>query len=893
MRSIRLAMLRARARAGLLLGLGAVVAVAALAGVGIIGGLATATATGVHDALVVTGPATELVVTADPSDPDDAPASRDAVDALIDETIRHGDVQRSVDDVDRLVWTITPADAALTPAGAAELRLEIGDLVTMVDAASIPATTVATSGGLTATLAELDRGVVAVSSVLPVPLLLIFVFAWFALAQLARLLRSARSEESELLTARGMTAWQLGSLAILESAVTVIPAAVIGAAAAVGALSVIQPAATTSLSGWPFAVAVGLLAMIVAGWSAGRSGIGGTAGRRAERSGRGVGAATATGAVLATIAAAVAVAQLLQYGSPLVPSADGGVRVDPIAELAPVLMLVAGALLALLLLRPAVIAVERAAARGTGLAGSLAARQVARRFPMFQVAVLLVCLAVGSAVFASGYSATWRSLASASAQQATGTSVRIALADDSTAVTTTAAVRAVDGVTDAAPVATAPIRVGDDPSTLTALSPALVSAVLADVGGTVDTAAMAAALAEEVRPGIALAENSTSLRIDLDIAAPEESRRGEVAISAWLADTDGALVSVGLGSIDVDAPGRISVSGELPVVDGGWSLLAVDGRLSAADGAEDIDLELTSVETDPAAPASLPLPEEPETTLASTEPLGRIMLTDATDQDVPAVISTALAEKRGLRVGDRFDYQFDGLLRSGSAVVAGLTPSVPGSADALAALFPLATLDDALLRDNDTTAVADEVWAAAADPALAAAAIEPVLADPGGDSGDVVTVAGPGPATLLAEPVVTAGWVGVGAAIALAVIATVGILSALGAARSGEVALLRAIGVPSRAQGRGRAVELSVAVIAGGLAGVAVGALTVLLTAAPFAAASVAESSLVTDLPPSLGVPALAAALLALALPLAVVIAVHAHSVRRSASRPSPVGEIS
>ncbi|KQO94450.1 hypothetical protein [Leifsonia sp. Leaf264] len=896
MGSIRLAVLRARAHAGLLLGLGAVVAVAALAGVGIVGGLATSTATGVHDALAASGPATEFVITADPSDPDDAAAAQDAVDALIGETVEHGDVGRSVDGNDPLVWVITPAENALTPEGATELRHEIDDLVAVLDTATIPATTVSTSGALPATLAELDRGVVAVSSVQPVPLLLVFVFAWFALAQIARLLRSARSDEGELLTARGMTASQLGTLAVLESAVTVIPAAIVGTAAAVALLGLLHPVEATSLSGWPFAVALAVLALLVAAVSAARSVLGGAAGRRAERSGRGVGtlAATATGAVLATVAASVSVAQLLQYGSPLVPSADGGVGVDVIAEFAPVLVLVAGALIAVLVLRPVVVAVERATARGTGLAGSLAARQVARRFPMFQVAVLLVCLAVGSAVFASGYSATWRALAEASAQQATGTSVRVALSDDSTAGTTTAAVREIDGVTDAAPVATAPIRVGDDPASLTALSPAEMAGVLADVGGTVDTSALAAALAEDVRPGLALPEGSESLRLDVGVSAPDDSRRGVIALSAWLADVDGALVSIDLGSLEVDGSGHATVSGELPVIDGGWSLLAVDGRLSAADGADGIVIELIAVETAPEAPQTLPLLSTPEATLASTEPLGRIMTTDAAGQGVPAVISAALADKRGLRVGDPFDYQFDGLLRSGSAVVVGLTPSVPGSADELAALFPLATLDDALLRGNDTTAAANEVWAAADDPARVAAAIEAASADGTADgSADVVTIATPGAATQLAEPVVVAVWVGVGAAIALALIATVGILSALGAARSGEVALLRAIGVPSRAQGRGRAVELTVAVVAGGLVGAAVGAATVALTAAEFAAASVAEASLVTGLPPSIGAVALVLALLALGLPLAVIIALHSRSVRRRASSPSAVGEAS
>jgi hypothetical protein len=63
-------------------------------------------------------------------------------------------------------------------------------------------------------------------------------------------------------------------------------------------------------------------------------------------------AAVAGGVVLVAVAAAVSLWQFRLYGSPLVPSASGGLEVDVVAVLAPVLVLLALSLAALGLARP-------------------------------------------------------------------------------------------------------------------------------------------------------------------------------------------------------------------------------------------------------------------------------------------------------------------------------------------------------------------------------------------------------------------------------------------------------------------------------------------------------------------------------------------------------------
>ncbi|GIJ50239.1 hypothetical protein Val02_71250 [Virgisporangium aliadipatigenens] len=107
-------------------------------------------------------------------------------------------------------------------------------------------------------------------------------------------------------------------------------------------------------------------------------------------------------------------------------SDDASSRTDAVRVLAPALLLVAGAALALRLARPALRGVERLAARSRGLALPLAAFEAARR-PQAVAAGLLVGLACAAATFGTAYDATWQRSQRDQADLLVGTDLAIGL----------------------------------------------------------------------------------------------------------------------------------------------------------------------------------------------------------------------------------------------------------------------------------------------------------------------------------------------------------------------------------------------------------------------------------------------------------------------------------
>lgn len=116
----------------------------------------------------------------------------------------------------------------------------------------------------------------------------------------------------------------------------------------------------------------------------------------------------AAGGTVALVVAAAAVAlwRFRRTGSALVVDARGAVHLDPIAVVAPALVLIAAALFAGLMFGIGAAAVERLAARTRGLRLVLASRQVARRGVLYGVVVLLIAIAVGGTTMAATYAPT-------------------------------------------------------------------------------------------------------------------------------------------------------------------------------------------------------------------------------------------------------------------------------------------------------------------------------------------------------------------------------------------------------------------------------------------------------------------------------------------------------
>ncbi|MFS0705753.1 FtsX-like permease family protein [Cellulomonas sp. 179-A 9B4 NHS] len=255
--------------------------------------------------------------------------------------------------------------------------------------------------------------------------LLLGVLATTVMLLAAGLLGERRATESSLLVSRGASPRQLRSLAVLEAAVLAAAATLVAPWLALGAYGALVSGGLLGSAGFrvpgvpPLAgvltcavvAAVLAVAVVLPQW---RSAASARAGRvRLARA----------GADLALVAVAgLAAWQLLGYGGPL---PGGAPRVDPVLAVAPALVAVGGAVLALRLVRPVGAAADALARRSSALVGPVAAWQVARRPASASGAVLVLAVAVACATFAQSFQATWRTSQVEQVELAVGTDVRV------------------------------------------------------------------------------------------------------------------------------------------------------------------------------------------------------------------------------------------------------------------------------------------------------------------------------------------------------------------------------------------------------------------------------------------------------------------------------------
>ncbi|WP_419818494.1 hypothetical protein [Glaciibacter flavus] len=875
MRTVSLVLRRSRARAALLAVCALVVLLGAAGSTVIAGGLLARAEAGVVSVLGANDDSTRFDVVAAGVDPDD---DRARVGAIIEKALAPlGPLATRVDetsaeaggDPSTVARSVRPSAQALSMHGATALSERLDRVVASLQPDAVEGAQLTTSGGLPDLLHQIRRGMLAEWSVAPIPLALVLVFALIALVQVASLLVEARRSETALLSGRGATPVDLAALGLVEGLVVGAPAAVCGWAIGV---AVAGPAA---LSSWPLAgVTAALCALALSVTAA-------LAGRRTGMARRSAApAALVIGTVLLLIVAVTTTGQLIRNG------VINGDSIDLIALCSPVVLLVSGALLSVLVFRPLAGWYAAVAARRRGFSPSFGARQLARRTTVMPVAVLSIALAIGAAVFAAGYSATWTADASARADRGNGADVRVRLADlpdgsDSTSISPAEAVQrvaSITGVSDAAPLSTASLRIGSDPADLVAIAGSRVTAIMSPVGGTVDPAAIGRAITTAA-PGLALTPGAAVVSLDLGITAPADQARGSVIATIRLADADGALVSVPAGSLAVDSGGG-SLSATVPSHTGAWRLLAIDVELRDANGASGIAASVRSASADG---TPLAVPSGP-VDLSSLNASGRVMA-KVDGSPVPAVVSRALADSSGLKIGDPLPISFDDAVRSTTVKVAGIVAVVPGSSMDAALVADLPSLDDALLRGNDTASPTDEVWASAGDPASAATAARAAIPDA------QVSIAEPNGATRLAGAAIGALWIGFAVSAVLALVSVVAVAMTLTMTRREESAVLRALGVGAREQSRSRGLELALLVVLSILLGVISGLAAVFAAAGPLARGAVVAAPLPVPLAPDVDALALTAAVLGLAVGLGVVVSGYTLAVRSGATTALVRGE--
>lgn len=689
-------------------------------------------------------------------------------------------------------WVLFPNPALVTADAVPTL---VDGAATLRDALAasdaISTGNVLVDGSLPQLAGRLDVSLDALSGVAPVPAVLLGAIGLVALVELARLLVRVRMVETGVLRARGASAGRIAASTAVEAAVVAAPASVVG---------VVVAGLVTGVAAW--GIAAGILLAAAAVFAA----VAMLDARRplnratALDSGRGRRVAALGFVVLAVAAAIVSVWQFRLYGSPLVRGADGRSAVDPLAVLAPTLALVAGALLVVVLVAPATAALERLTRRAR-IGWALAGWQLARRVTVFATPVLLVALAVGGTVVAATYGATWDRAATIARESGNGAAVRVVSTWPLPAAEEIAEVDAM------APALTATLQAGDDRVRLLALPADRLDAVVEPAGGAVDGAALATAIS--LAPDVPLPEGTTALEVS-----------GQATV--WLVDEWGAVRRV-------DAP--------FTVPPGRWSLGAID--VVAGEPAE-----LTVTATTPGGDRRLDL-EDWVVAPAADSPVPRLVPSDVLT--LPLAVSNSFAVRGGLEVGDEVSVRFEGTGRRVVGTISAVVPVVPSAPADLAIVADLPAFSAQQLALSASVPAANEVWISTADPARVAAE----LAGPGvrittdaSTAGDVLLASGR-----------AALWIGAVGALVLATAAVGAIVGALLRDRSGEVVVLRAIGVTSRTQAASRRRELSLVLgwsVAGGVVvGAAVSALTVaeLARSAVLGVSEAIPTELLVDLP--------------------------------------------
>lgn len=291
-----------------------------------------------------------------------------------------------------------------------------------LDSRTLPATLTAVDDTLTALEDQTSTGQVTTSLpdllqrsltasdrvrlVTVTPTLLGLVLGAVALAVAAALMAAIREDETRLLRARGAGQGEIGWIALIEGVALTVPGAIV----AVGLSFLLAPpllagADLPPLPGGPLqwsgivarngalaaAVAIALVLIVTAALRAGHL--------RSDRVLRAP-LITTTADVILLALGALGVLQLRRY------SGTGGLVIDPLTVLAPVLVVGGLAVLALRLIPLLARAAEAVTRRASGVRAAWAGWQVARRVSSQRGSVLLIVLAVAVGTLAISFTAT-------------------------------------------------------------------------------------------------------------------------------------------------------------------------------------------------------------------------------------------------------------------------------------------------------------------------------------------------------------------------------------------------------------------------------------------------------------------------------------------------------
>lgn len=389
-------------------------------------------------------------------------------------------------------------------------------------------------------------------------------------------------------------------------------------------------------------------------------------------------------------------------------------------------------------------------------------------------------------------------------------------------------------------------------------------------------------------------------RVDSEI----ELRRAEtteLALDLWVADPDGGLSVVEVGTLQISAwrddvgAGPEGASLTLPVTlpgSGPYTLEAVDVRAEQPPFGHRIELDVTELRlpggsavvpsdpwviadgltdglTDTEATGGLGLVAEViaqsgfEQSTSSATGLARLV-PQAPPEALPVLATSQAAAATGLEAGSRVE--FTAGARRLQVEVSGIVDAVPG-APGTTFLADQHALGRALLWERAEPGLPFTVFVSLEDPAQISESTRVALAEVAGagarvrviDSGGIDSTA----------PVREAFWIAAGGSVLLALAGVTAVGLALVRERRGEVMVLRALGQEPGSQGRLRAAELLGVGAWGAGLGILAGVVSTWLLVPALARSASTEPSSMSlggryDVLPALGLGALLAAGLAL-----------------------------
>lgn len=432
-------------------------------------------------------------------------------------------------------WRAVPDAGSVEVGDIGALSGRVAALPGVVERA-VPAGGLSVATGLPELLRPAQRALLVTRGAMLVPTAQLAVLAAYVLLLAAGLVLETRRVEIGLLRARGATAAQIGVVGLVEAALVVVPATVLGpvvAALLVHALDRVGPVAGIGL---PLQPHIGPAAFVTAGLTAAlcctalvvpavfnaRT----FAAARRERARLPL-RALVSRIRLDLVVAAVGLLllwQLHRYGSALTTTTGGVLGVDPLLVAAPAVGLLGGALLALRVMPVIAKHADRGASGQRGLAAPMGAWQLARRPTGYTRSALLLILALAIAVFAVAYTDTWQTSQQDQADFAVGADVRVVQGDytPNSPIDVPGAQAAVPGVRRSMPVVRDQVDISPTESaTLLAVDVTALAKVLRlrnDLSSR-GVAPLATKLdkARNLPPAVALADRPRRLRLEADI----------------------------------------------------------------------------------------------------------------------------------------------------------------------------------------------------------------------------------------------------------------------------------------------------------------------------------------------------------------------------------------